>query len=183
MAVILGGGVEAVKAASLDGSASIEGENDITIGLDTIQFDFSDESSAVVSTTGSFTQLSPSVLSVTDLMFEQTSIGYVSTNPTVSIDFGPQTIDSVTDNLTFTIDAPIQVVLSGGNYVSENPLLGVFSHGGIDTSGTGSLMTQAVPTGSPTYSMTLSTVSAVPEPLTLLGSGAALAMGVWLKLK
>lgn len=183
--VILGGGVEAVSAASLNGSASIEGGNRITVeGVDStissIRLDFSDGMSEVVSATGSFAQLSPSALTVTNLTFEPAGAGYVSTNPTTAIDFGQQTIDGVTDSLTFTANEPIQVVLAAGNVVTENPFEGFFSHGGIDTPGKGSLVSQGVPIDSSTYSMTL---SAVPEPLTLLGSGAALAMGIWIKLK
>ncbi|MEM0981686.1 MAG: PEP-CTERM sorting domain-containing protein [Cyanobacteria bacterium P01_H01_bin.58] len=184
--VILGGGAEAVSAASLNGSASIIGGNRVDIesadssNISSIQFDFSDGFSEVISASGSFTQLSPSTLTVTNLTFEPAGAGYVSTNPTAAIDFGQQTIDGVTDNLTFTVEKPIQIVLAGGNFVTENPFEGFFSHGGMDTPGKGSLVTQSVPTDSPTYSMTL---AAVPEPLTLLGSGAALAMGIWLKLR
>lgn len=172
------------EAASLTGSFSLIGDVEIEVlggGDLSVDFDADDGISDVVDANGDFTEIAPPTATLTDLVFDFLG-GTDYEAPAVApfIDFGTQTIDGVTSTLTFDLLAPITaqgvVTPTFEALFTTTPFRGQFVFDGT-TVGNGLLTAQEIGNSS-SYSVS---VAAVPEPLTILGSGAALAMGAYLK--
>jgi len=185
---ILALGIGSADAATVSGGVSLTGDaNIIRSESGAVTLDFTGSPNGIVSGgTGDFSGLSSAVVS--DLTF--TPAGNSPSGPlfranpvSTFIDFGTQTINGETNGLTFNLTAPVQVVdLFGPGPLTalftQTPLRGEFIFGD-STRAAGLLTAQQVP-GAGSYSMSITT-EPVPEPLTILGSTSALAMGALLK--
>ncbi|ASC69557.1 hypothetical protein XM38_004840 [Halomicronema hongdechloris C2206] len=175
-------------AATVSGGVSLTGDvNIIRSDSGQVTFDFTGSPNGIVTGgTGDFSGLSSAVVS--DLTFNPA--GSSPSGPlfradplSTFIDFGAQTINGETNGLTFALTSPVQVVdlFESGPltaFFTDKPLRGQFIFGDTTTAA-GLLTAQQVP-GAGSYSMSITT-EPVPEPLTILGSTSALAMGALLK--
>ncbi|MEO1093989.1 MAG: PEP-CTERM sorting domain-containing protein [Cyanobacteria bacterium J06638_28] len=180
-------GADASEAAGLKGALSLAGdvEFDTFGGGITIDFDTDDGISDVVAPTDDFATLAPPTGAIADLTFLALGGGSFESGASVIpfIDFGVQTLGGVTDTLTFNLVAPIEA--TGISFpglqalFSNEPFEGEFVFGSTTTAARG-LLTAQEASSSSSYSISITT-EPIPEPLTILGSGAALAMGAFLK--
>jgi len=170
--------VAPAQAAGLKGSLGLSGNITITNDGDNFTWEFSEN--VVNDNTLDFAGLSfptdGSLPNIANLDF--TCVGILcSTDPvTAFITFGEQTINGVTDNLTFNLDASQYLHFGSGKTASTVafPLItGNFMFNG-STLAEGTLGGSYSGSGS-TYHMNFSTP--VPEPLTTLGTGLALGFG------
>lgn len=188
--VVVGGavtvGVEAASAASLSGSISLSGGIEVAESGNVTTFDFDNDTgvSTISNATGDFA----SVVSTADkpIVTDLTFIDGIVSAPVFPhlIDFGEQTIDGVTALLSFNVTSDIELAKDtffGVVDLFSGPLQGAFTFDG-ETVAVGGLTANRVP-GSSSYSISITAdaVETVPEPLTILGSGAALGIGAFLK--
>ncbi len=171
--------VAPAQAASLSGSVGLSGNLGITNTASGFIWNFSDN--VVNDKFGDFAGLSfssgSSLPTFSNLSFT-CSTGFCTTDPvTPFINFGQQTINGTTAQLTFNLDASqfLSWQASGtGSTVSFPYLTGAFNFNGT-TLAVGQLA-GGYTRNSSTYQMTLATKQ-VPEPLTIMGSGLALGFG------
>jgi hypothetical protein len=174
----------AILNGSLNGSVGLSGDLDINDTANGFTWKFSDN--VVNDKFGSFAGLSfpadGSLPQINDLTFicqptPLSGINSCTTDPlTPFINFGTQTINGTTADLTFNLDASQFVsweTANTGTTVSFPELTGAFKFDG-STLATGQL-SGGYSGPSSTYEMTLATN--VPEPLTIMGSGLALGFG------
>jgi hypothetical protein len=172
--------VAPAQAASLSGSVGLSGDLDI-VNKTANGFTWKFSENVVNDKFGDFTGLSfaadSSLPQINDLAFTCYS-GFCTTDPVSPfINFGTQTINGTTADLTFNLDAG-QYLNFGISGTTETTvafpyLTGVFNFNG-STLATGQL-SGGYSGQSSTYEMTLATN--VPEPLTIMGSGLALGFG------
>ena len=191
--------VAPAEAINLNGSLSLSGNATVpngknpattTIRFDTVDIDdlVGDFEAILFPTSDSLNRPVVANLNlIRTMVLDSTSPNFSATyeaEPTVSfINFGTQTIDGLTSQLTFDLLTASFVRSSFGNpanFVSLNPvdvLSGVFKFNG-DTIANGFLSASLAGTGD-SFQMTLSTE--VPEPFTILGSLSALGAGTLMK--
>jgi hypothetical protein len=177
--------VAPAQAASLSGSVGLSGNLDITDTANGFTWAFSDN--VVNDKFGDFAGLSfaagSSLPQINDLAFT-CGVGnptFCTTDPvTPFINFGTQTINGTTAELTFNLDATQFVsweTANTGITATFPELTGAFKFNNT-TLAVGQLSggyTNFGSNQSSTYQMTLATN--VPEPLTIMGSGLALGFG------
>ncbi len=177
--------VAPAQAASLYGSVGLSGDLDI-VNKTANGFTWKFSDNVVNDKFGDFTGLSfaagSSLPQINDLAFTCYS-GFCTTNPVAPfINFGTQTINGTTANLTFNLNAGqyLNFGISGTTEttVSFPYLTGAFNFNG-STLAVGQLA-GGYSGKSSTYQMTLKTV---PEPSTIIGSGLALGFGGLFKRK
>jgi hypothetical protein len=174
----------AILNGSLNGSVGLSGDLDINDTANGFTWKFSEN--VVNDKFGDFAGLSfpadGSLPQINDLAFT-CGVGnptFCTTDPvTPFINFGTQTINETTADLTFNLDETQFLSMEGsgiGTTVAFPYLTGAFKFNGT-TLAVGQLAggyTNFGSNQSSTYQMTLKTV---PEPLTLMGSGLALGFG------
>ena len=176
--------VAPAQAAGLKGDLNLSGNITITNDGDNFSWAFSEN--VVNINTLDFGGLSfptdGSLPSIANLDFTCTPVPFsaldsCSTDPvTAFITFGEQTINGVTDNLTFNLDATQYVHFTAGNTGSTAAfpqITGSFMFDG-STLAEGTLFGSYSGSNS-RYDINLS--AEVPEPLTTLGTGLALGFG------
>ena len=185
--------------AALFGSVTVNGRADLSytgaggLGVSDVFVDFLSVDG--VGTSGNFSSILPDLstgsLTIQDLTLAPSvpAVGnnaYVGTAVTSFLDFGSRTLGGSTNTLTFDLDAAPYTVSdftsgSGPNVVVSGPGASITGRWvfGSQTVATGAISaTDFGQTGSYTVS-----VEAVPEPLTILGTGIALGFGGLFKVK
>ncbi|MEL7034485.1 MAG: PEP-CTERM sorting domain-containing protein [Cyanobacteria bacterium J06592_8] len=183
------------QALSLNGSIGLEGDANIpsgqnlpnlTIGFSGIQIDSNNRS-------GDFTGVTSATIADLNLVLDEADVDLgnpllgtfdvyrLTNNVSNFIDFGTQTIDGETGELTFDLDAGGFIRLGNGDnfgqIVGAPGITGTFQFNG-NTFAQGFL--SASRSGdADTFELTLSTQ--VPEPFTILGSLSALGVGTLMK--
>ncbi len=182
--------VAPAQALTLNGSVGISGNGTIaeTTPTDT-KISFKD--AQVTSVSGSFAvpTISPTLLldfvDMKDLFLTDANDDEIYTNSAIGtfIDFGGYMINGTFASLTFDLDGGntwLRQNFGGVSYTTFGKgLTGAFIFDG-KTVATGFLNASVTKDGVSTFQMT---VSAVPEPLTILGAGTAVAFGGFFKGK
>ncbi|MEL7034484.1 MAG: PEP-CTERM sorting domain-containing protein [Cyanobacteria bacterium J06592_8] len=182
------------QAISLQGSVSLNGNATIEGGINPDPTTWGFNTAVFGDRTGDFAQVStPPVPTIQDLTLDldnpvDDTLGFYSAGPVTSfINFGTQTIDGVTAQLTFDlISAEFQRSrLAAGGFetvfllpAANSPAQGVFNFNG-QTIANG-VITGTLSGSSDTYQLNL-VAEPVPEPFTILGSLSALGVGAVLK--
>ncbi|MEL7034483.1 MAG: PEP-CTERM sorting domain-containing protein [Cyanobacteria bacterium J06592_8] len=186
------------QALNLNGSISVSGDATIEGGINPASTILGLNDVNIGDLNGDFAQLSASPnptslgAAIEDLTLNLAQAiddftGEYSAGPVDNfLDFGTLTIDGVTDQLTFDLDAitvdRFRTPLPGGSesVVLASLLTGEFEFNGQTVDAVGGL-TASLTGQSDTYQFTLQVAEPVPEPLTILGSLSALGMGAFLK--